>query len=129
MANPARCLVSGRRALSGRAEGTVVGPREAKQAARSLDFFSVLLVAEWLAASAPLLKRHLGWAITDFEAFHEKENAALKVDPLQTSRQPAPRAFFPDGYVAALPRIMLPPHGTLSSFQLLSWSPRVRKSR
>jgi hypothetical protein len=44
----------------------------------SLSGFSLVLVCEWLTASSPLLERHLGWAITDFDAFHEKENGGLK---------------------------------------------------
>jgi hypothetical protein len=53
-------------------------PSHLDAAANTLESFSVLLICEWLPASAPLLARHLGWAITDFTLFHEKENTVHK---------------------------------------------------
>jgi len=47
-------------------------------AKRTLKQFSIVLITEWMEASAPLLREHLDWAITDFGAFHEKENKMLK---------------------------------------------------
>jgi hypothetical protein len=47
-------------------------------AANTLHVFSVILICEWLPTSAPLLARHLGWTITDFALFVEKENNARK---------------------------------------------------
>lgn len=49
-----------------------------KMAKHRLSLFTVVLICEWLDKSAELLQRQLGWPITDFEAFHEKENSGLK---------------------------------------------------
>jgi len=53
-------------------------PSQMDVAAKTLEVFSVILICEWLPTSAPLLVRHLGWSITDFALFFEKENNARK---------------------------------------------------
>mmetsp|Transcript_56690 Transcript_56690/g.111966 ORF Transcript_56690/g.111966 Transcript_56690/m.111966 type:complete len:482 (+) Transcript_56690:135-1580(+) len=64
--------------LTGEPQGKKLGPEHLAAAQRSLSAFSLVLVCEWLASSSPVLAKHLGWAITDFDAFHEKENGGLK---------------------------------------------------
>jgi hypothetical protein len=70
-------MLSGLETSLRRATPTVL-PSHLDAAAHTLESFSVLLICEWLPASAPLLARHLGWAITDFTLFHEKENTVHK---------------------------------------------------
>jgi len=72
------------RALAGAPEpgpggGAALTEEHLSAAQRALGAFSVVLICEWLGGSAGLLERHLGWRVTDFEAFHEKKNTGLKV--------------------------------------------------
>lgn len=62
--------------LSGNAGS--LGHKDLAIATVILRHFSIILVCEWLDNTAALLALHLGWAITDFKGFHEKENSALK---------------------------------------------------
>jgi len=49
-----------------------------QEAMQRLEIFSLVLICEWLSSSAKVLEKRLGWKITDFNAFHEKENSAQK---------------------------------------------------
>jgi predicted secreted acid phosphatase len=64
--------------LNGLLHGTNIDRSHLAGAKRSLDSFSLILICEWLTESAELLEKKLGWEITDFDAFHLKENGGLK---------------------------------------------------
>lgn len=64
--------------LNGLIEGTEIDRSHLAGAKRSLDSFSLVLICEWLGDSADILERKFGWDITDFDAFHLKENSGLK---------------------------------------------------
>jgi len=71
--------LAGRGEARGEADKPPLGEADLARAKETLEFgFSLVLICEWLDHSAPLLERHLGWAITDFGAFHLKENSGLK---------------------------------------------------
>lgn len=64
--------------MNGLIDGTEIDRSHLAGAKRSLDSFSLVLICEWLDQSAVLLEKKLGWDITDFDAFHLKENSGLK---------------------------------------------------
>jgi hypothetical protein len=55
-----------------------LGHEDLSIATVTLRHFSIILICEWLDKTAAILALHLGWTITDFNGFHEKENSALK---------------------------------------------------
>lgn len=64
--------------LNSMLHGTPLDRSHLAGAKRSLDSFSVVLICEWLGDSSELLEKKLGWDITDFRAFHLKENSGLR---------------------------------------------------